>query len=531
MRLVMTLLIRNEIDIIADFLTYHLAQGVDYIIVTDNGSTDGTLDVVARFVPTGRVCLLVEEDQDYRQYAWVTRMARLARDLLKADWIINSDADEFWHAEGGNLKAVLAQAEADVLMVRRRNMIPPQEGIPPQAGRGGDVLADGTLAVLAPVADRNRSKLIRTVSAKAVCRADGFVAIGQGNHEATYDRPVSQADEPRLTIYHYPIRTYAQFEAKVIQGGAAYARNTEFDRSVGGHWRRWYATWEAGGLRAEYESIVLDAEARDAALAEGILGYDDTMARRFQGRADATPPEEARRMADFVSLDGPLPRDFDALGYLRLHPDLAALFTAPWQGVLHYLEHGRREGRIYPSTLTRAQEKGTQAGRIVLAVDGLDGSGKSAVARHVAAALGATVLDPFAGRIGALMVHLARLGQHARADDVAHDAVALALAEAPPGPVVFDRHWFTASQLLSSAYRAGWNPRPFSVMTWADRPTTLARLAARGIEAEAQMPEDRIDTYRRLAAELDVPLIDTTYLTPDEAAARVLALMAQGQPS
>jgi len=523
MRLVMTLLIRNEIDIIADWLTYHLAQGVDFIVVTDNGSTDGTLDVVARFVPTGRVCLLVEEDQDYRQYAWVTRMARLARDLLKADWIINSDADEFWHAECGSLKAVLAEATADVLMVRRRNMIPPDED--------GHALADGTLAVLAPVADRSRSKLIRTVSAKAVCRADGFVAIGQGNHEATYDRPVSRADEPRLTIYHYPIRTYAQFEAKVIQGGRAYARNTEFDPSVGGHWRRWYATWETGGLRAEYDAIVLDADARAAALAEGVLGHDDTMARHFQGRADMAPRQEARRMADLAYLDGPIPDDFDAIGYLRLHPDLAALFTAPWQGALHYLEHGRREGRIYPSTRTRAEEKAAQAGRIVLAVDGLDGSGKSEVARHVATALGATVLDPFAGRIGALMVHLAGLGQHDRADAVAHDAVALAMAEAPPGPVVFDRHWFTASQLLSSAYRAGWEPRPFSVMTWADRPTTLARLAARGIDADAQMPEDRIDTYRRLAAELGVPLLDTTFLTPEEAAARVLALMDRGQPS
>ncbi|WP_082515139.1 glycosyltransferase family 2 protein [Methylobacterium sp. Leaf112] len=529
MRLLMTLLIRNEIDIIADFLTYHLAQGVDFIVITDNGSTDGTLDVVARFVPTGRVCLLVEEDQDYRQYAWVTRMARLARDLLKADWIINSDADEFWHAAGGNLKQVLAQASADVLMVRRRNMIPPEEG------SGRDVLADGTLAVLAPVADRSRSKLIRTVSAKAVCRADGFVSICQGNHEATYDRPVTQADEPRLTIYHYPIRTYAQFEAKVIQGGAAYARNTEFDRSVGGHWRRWYATWEAGGLRAAYDAIVLDPAARAAAVAEGILGDDDTLARHFRSRvrsrADAAPPEEARRMADLVSLDGPLPGDFDAGGYLRLHPDLADLFTLPWQGALHYLEHGRREGRIYPSARTRAQEKADQAGRIALAVDGLDGSGKSAVARHVAAALGATVLDPFAGRVGALMVHLARLGQHDRADAVAHDAVALALAEAPPGPVVFDRHWFTASQLLSKAYRAGWEPRPFSVMTWTDRPATLARLAARGIDAAAEMPEDRIDTYRRLAAELDVPLLDTTFTTPEEAATRVLALMARGTPS
>jgi hypothetical protein len=38
MKLVMTLLVRDEQDILADNLDFHLAQGVDEVIVTDNGS-------------------------------------------------------------------------------------------------------------------------------------------------------------------------------------------------------------------------------------------------------------------------------------------------------------------------------------------------------------------------------------------------------------------------------------------------------------------------------------------------------------
>ncbi|MGU3466870.1 glycosyltransferase [Methylobacterium sp. C33D] len=268
-------------------------------------------------------------------------------------------------------------------------------------------------------------------------------------------------------------------------------------------------TYADGLLAAVAEAIALRAD-RDTAV-----------------RPSGTPPRETvQRLADLASRDGPLPEDFDALGYIRLHPDLAALFEHAWQGQLHYLEHGRREGRIYPSNLTRAQQKAAQAARIALAVDGLDGSGKSSIARHVAEALGATVLNPFSGQVGATLVYLARTGQHALADDVAHAAVAAAIASAPAGPVVFDRHWFTASQLLSPTFRRGWEPRPFTVMCWADRPTTIARMVARGVpNPSEQMTETRIAGYRTLAAELKVPLLDTSSITPEEGAAQVLSML------
>jgi hypothetical protein len=41
MRIVLTLLVHDEIDVIDPNLEYHLAQGIEHIIVTDNGSQDG----------------------------------------------------------------------------------------------------------------------------------------------------------------------------------------------------------------------------------------------------------------------------------------------------------------------------------------------------------------------------------------------------------------------------------------------------------------------------------------------------------
>jgi hypothetical protein len=42
MKLVLTLLVRDEEDVIATNIAYHLSRGVDHIIVSDNCSLDGT---------------------------------------------------------------------------------------------------------------------------------------------------------------------------------------------------------------------------------------------------------------------------------------------------------------------------------------------------------------------------------------------------------------------------------------------------------------------------------------------------------
>ena len=66
MKLVMTLLVRDEQDIIADNLDFHLAQGVDEVIVTDNGSEDATLDILAEYESRGVVRVIHEPSDEQR---------------------------------------------------------------------------------------------------------------------------------------------------------------------------------------------------------------------------------------------------------------------------------------------------------------------------------------------------------------------------------------------------------------------------------------------------------------------------------
>ncbi len=49
----MTYKLRDEADVIEDNIRYHVAQGITSFLATDNGSTDGTREILARFENAG----------------------------------------------------------------------------------------------------------------------------------------------------------------------------------------------------------------------------------------------------------------------------------------------------------------------------------------------------------------------------------------------------------------------------------------------------------------------------------------------
>src|SRR5712691_7601682 len=130
MKLVMTLLVRNEADIIEASLTFHLNAGVDLVIATDNCSDDGTTEILESYARDGVVHLIRDPDRHISQIEGATHMARLAATSFRADWVINSDGDEFWWPRGGTLKEVLAAVPSRFGSVRGmwRHFVPRADG-------------------------------------------------------------------------------------------------------------------------------------------------------------------------------------------------------------------------------------------------------------------------------------------------------------------------------------------------------------------------------------------------------------------
>ena len=86
MRLVMTMKVRDEEDVIEDNLRFHAAMGVDFFVVMDNGSVDRTGEILARYADAGLAHVLRDETGDLRALGaeWYTRMGRMAATEFEA---------------------------------------------------------------------------------------------------------------------------------------------------------------------------------------------------------------------------------------------------------------------------------------------------------------------------------------------------------------------------------------------------------------------------------------------------------------
>jgi hypothetical protein len=282
--LVMTLLVRDEQDILEANLEHHLAAGVDQFVVTDHRSTDATSEILERYRRLRVLESTREESPAYLQATWVTRMARRAH-ALGATWVINADADEFWWPRDASLRDGLMSVPygQDVIVARRYDFPP----VPDESGAFHDRMDLREL--------RSRNLLGQPLPPKVAHRAHQQIVVAQGNHSVSAPGLGRACDDGRVEIMHFPMRTFAQFERKIVNGGSAYEA-PESPPIVGGTWRYAYREWRMGRLRDLYGQHVLAHERVSERLAAGEIVKDTRLADRLNalpGRAAVANPPAA----------------------------------------------------------------------------------------------------------------------------------------------------------------------------------------------------------------------------------------------
>lgn len=286
-RLVMTLLVRDEADIVAENVAWHLSQGIDHVIAMDNASTDGTDAALRPFAEDGRLTLLYEPSTAYRQGEWATRMALMAREEQSADWIFCNDADEFWRAPTGDLRDGLPDDPA-LLVCRRHNMISSREML--ETAHWAEVLtyradpapelpsfrkSDRSL----PDPELQAPFFYHALPHKALFPAIGLRRVARGGHHAEFDGEPPPRRDCGIEILHFPVRSRAEFSRSVHQIGRAVRADPDLAMRTSWKYRRWLAmTEEAGTIWPAFRETLPDRARLERDIAERRVQCDKTFA-------------------------------------------------------------------------------------------------------------------------------------------------------------------------------------------------------------------------------------------------------------
>src|SRR3954452_21266957 len=116
--------VKNEVDIIEAFVRYH-ARYFDKLIILDDGSTDGTVDVLKSLRAAGLPLVLLQEAAvGYVQSDYMTKLLHMAVSQLGADWVAPLDADEFLELKGGmTLVEILARQKTSLIRLLWNNFV------------------------------------------------------------------------------------------------------------------------------------------------------------------------------------------------------------------------------------------------------------------------------------------------------------------------------------------------------------------------------------------------------------------------
>lgn len=280
-RLIMTLLVKNEEDLLEGNLLFHKSMGVDGFIITDNNSSDRTPEIIQKYKKKGWILdVIVEKATNYEQKKWVDRMVWKAKSEYKADWIINADADELWYAPSGNLKTELASTSANVLMCEMKCVYPQEDKPFWQWDRTVEAVTDPERYNL------SRYSLFGRQNKKVIHRATGYLQISMGNHKVAMFPKRTAAST--VCVYHYNIRGKQPFLEKMINGGKQLEQHPS--KHGGRHWRYFYQLHKEGLLDAEYDKVIGTAS-YDKLKQDGIIRKDTTIPNLFRERGLVSWPE------------------------------------------------------------------------------------------------------------------------------------------------------------------------------------------------------------------------------------------------
>lgn len=219
-------IVKDEEAILEEWLEFHLLVGVEHFFIYDNGSTDGTIDILRRYCSKGLVTLAAwphfVEDFHTQVLAYAHCLATFGK---TSRWIAFIDADEFLFSPGtASLQAVLAdfQRYPAVVVFRHHFGTSGHRHPPPGLVTRNFVermpAPEGKVKLKGLTAPKS---IVQPCKVKRILGAHTFAVEGQENligfdeqGHAIFDDETAEIVAARLRINHYYTRDLETFRRR-----------------------------------------------------------------------------------------------------------------------------------------------------------------------------------------------------------------------------------------------------------------------------------------------------------------------------
>lgn len=237
-------MVRDEADIIEAFVRHNLTV-VDGLSIVDHGSSDGTPEILAALAAEGLpLRTTVDATVEFRQSAVLTRLARQVFADSDPDYIFLLDADEFLKVPSrSRLEARLKPLPPEVHAVQSwQSYVPDFEN-----QRDTVSLLKSARRAPPPQPPVNKAIVSRHFLHSPTLLAEGnhlvLRAVGAESYPIVRHAPLPP-DE--CAIAHVPVRSAAQFSAKIAVGWLSCLIQPGRSEQLSYHWRDAFALLASG---------------------------------------------------------------------------------------------------------------------------------------------------------------------------------------------------------------------------------------------------------------------------------------------
>jgi hypothetical protein len=281
MRIAANVGVRDEIELIIKNIEHLRSIGVDDIVVGDLFSSDGTWDALQVYRDDPQVHLIQFKLGDPNLFRFTYKMLDYTRQHIKPDWVIFTDADEFWIPATGNIKDTRGLQTADVVRTWRFNIALSDTGLLWPESITPATYQD-LMLITAPITDFNRYVkehpdtpfILGQVDPKLIARPDRLGLLPMGGHEAQSidGSPLNTLFADDLLVAHAAHSSRERFFLKVDNiRGTFKLFGDLFAGEQAWHWRRWLRIADEGGLDEEHERQIFSVDEMARLRAEGKI--------------------------------------------------------------------------------------------------------------------------------------------------------------------------------------------------------------------------------------------------------------------